>query len=244
MIRFLHGADFHLDSAFGALDQRRSAARRRESRETALRLSNYVNSQGVDLVLLAGDLFDSAAAFRETGEQLSAALGQVEAQVFIAPGNHDWYGPGSPWRTVDWPENVHIFSENALTAVELPEWNLVVHGAAFTGPEQAESALRGFTAPDDGKVHLLLVKSPGRDNLLNRARIFFPLFRAFFLGFGKETERGSVVFRSVKDLDITLSSPAVFDVDGDSETFDGTLRVRVTKPESKVYIGDFDILTR
>ena len=90
----------------------------RESRGTALRLSNYVNSQGADLVLLAGDLFDSAAAFRETGEQLSAALGQMEAQVFIVPGNHDWYGPGSPWRTVDWPENVHIFSENALTAVE------------------------------------------------------------------------------------------------------------------------------
>lgn len=99
-------------------------------------------------------------------------------------------------------------------------------------------------APDDGKVHLLLVKSPGRDNLLNRARIFFPLFRAFFLGFGKETERGSVVFRSVKDLDITLSSPAVFDVDGDSETFEGTLHVRVTKPKNQVYIGDFDILTR
>ena len=157
MLTFIHAADFHLDSAFGALDQRRSAARRRESRETALRLSNYVNSQGVDLVLLAGDLFDSAAAFRETGEQLSAALGQMEAQVFIAPGNHDWYGPGSPWRTVDWPENVHIFSENALTAVELPEWNLVVHGAAFTGPEQAESALRGFTAPDDGKVHIGLL---------------------------------------------------------------------------------------
>ena len=157
MLTFIHAADFHLDSAFGALDQRRSAARRRESRETALRLSNYVNSQGVDLVLLAGDLFDSAAAFRETGEQLSAALGQMEAQVFIAPGNHDWYGPGSPWRTVDWPENVHIFSENALTAVELPEWNLVVHGAAFTGPEQAESALRGFTAPDDGLVHIGLI---------------------------------------------------------------------------------------
>ena len=157
MLTFIHAADFHLDSAFGALDQRRAAARRRESRETALRLANYVGSHGVDLVLLAGDLFDSAAAFRETGEQLSAALGQMEAQVFIAPGNHDWYGPGSPYRTVDWPENVHIFSENTLTAVELPEWNLVVHGAAFTDSQQTESFLRGFSAPADGKVHMGLL---------------------------------------------------------------------------------------
>ena len=31
MIRFLHGADFHLDSAFGALPAQRAAERRRES---------------------------------------------------------------------------------------------------------------------------------------------------------------------------------------------------------------------
>ena len=157
MLTFIHAADFHLDSAFGALDQRRAAARRRESREVAFRLANYVNSQGISLVLLAGDLFDSAAAFRETGEQLAQALGQMEAKVFIAPGNHDWYGPGSPYLTVDWPKNVHIFSSNTLTAVEVPEWNLVVHGAAFTGPEQSEGLLRSFTAPTDGKVHIGLL---------------------------------------------------------------------------------------
>ena len=157
MLTFIHAADFHLDSAFGALDQRRAAGRRRESRETAFRLANYVNSQGISLVLLAGDLFDSAAPFRETGEQLAAALGQMEAKVFIAPGNHDWYGPGSPYLTVDWPENVHIFSANTLTAVEIPEWDLVVHGAAFTGPDQPESLLRGFTAPADGKIHIGLL---------------------------------------------------------------------------------------
>ena len=101
MIRFLHGADFHLDSAFSALPPGQAAARRRESRELALRLADYVKEHGIDLVLLAGDLFDSASPFRETGEQLAAALGQMRARVFISPGNHDWYGPGSPWETVD-----------------------------------------------------------------------------------------------------------------------------------------------
>ena len=157
MLTFLHAADFHLDSPFGALLERQAAARRREGRELGFRLANYVNSHGVDLVLLAGDLFDSASPFRETGEQLAAALGQMEARVFIAPGNHDWYGPGSPWRTVDWPENVHIFSEHSLTAVELPEWNLTVHGAGFTGPEQTESLLAGFAAPADGRIHIGLL---------------------------------------------------------------------------------------
>jgi DNA repair exonuclease SbcCD nuclease subunit len=154
MLKLIHAADFHLDSAFSALTARQAASRRRECRETVLRLAEYVNSHNIDLVLLAGDLFDSGSAFRETGEQLAAALGQMRARVFIAPGNHDWYGPGSPWMTVAWPENVHLFRESAMTAVELPEWNAVVHGAAFTAPEQTTGLLTGFTAPADGRLHL------------------------------------------------------------------------------------------
>ena len=157
MLKFIHGADFHLDSAFGALPARQAAGRRRESRELPFRLANLVNSRGIQLVLLAGDLFESREAFRETGEQLAAALGQMEARVFIAPGNHDWAGPGSVWETVAWPENVHIFRENTLTAVEVPELNVVIHGAAFTGPEQAAGQLTGFAAPEDGKVHIGLL---------------------------------------------------------------------------------------
>lgn len=154
MFRFVHAADLHLDSAFGALAPQQAAARRRESREMPFRLANYVNTHGIDLVLLAGDLLDGHGAFRETGEQLAQALGQMEAQVCIAPGNHDFLGGGSVWETVDWPENVHIFREPRMTALELPELCAVVHGAAFTAPEQAESLLAGFAAPADGRVHL------------------------------------------------------------------------------------------
>ena len=154
MVRFIHAADFHLDSAFAALPAGRAAERRRESRETVFRLADYVNSHGVGLVLLAGDLFDSAAPYRETGEALAQALGRMNAQVFAAPGNHDWYGPGSPWATADWPENVHIFRESAMTSVDLPDLGVTVCGAAFTAPEQGTSLLAGFAAAEDGRVRL------------------------------------------------------------------------------------------
>ena len=72
MLKFVHAADFHLDSAFASLPPRQAAARRRESRELPQRLANYANQNGIDLVLLAGDLFDSAAAYRDTAESLSA----------------------------------------------------------------------------------------------------------------------------------------------------------------------------
>lgn len=157
MLKFIHAADFHLDSAFAALPAGRAVERRRESRELAFRLADYVNSHGVRLVLLAGDLFDSAAPYRETGEALAEALGRMNAQVIAAPGNHDWYGPGSPWLTVKWPENVHIFDRDIMTSVDLPELGVTVHGAAFTGPERGDSFLAGFTAPEDGRVHIGLL---------------------------------------------------------------------------------------
>ena len=155
MLKFIHAADFHLDSPFAALPPGRAAERRRESRELPFRLADYVNTHGVQLVLLAGDLFDSASPYRETGEALAEALGRMNALVLAAPGNHDWYGPGSPWAAVRWPENVHIFRESAMTAVELP--GVTVHGAAFTAPRQETSLLAGFTAPEDGRVHLGLL---------------------------------------------------------------------------------------
>lgn len=157
MLNFIHAADFHLDSAFGALDRARAAQRRQENREMLFRLADYVNCHQIDLVLLAGDLFDSGRIFRETGESLAAALEQMNAQVCIAPGNHDWFGPATPWQTVDWADNVHIFRTNALMSVEFPAWNLTVHGAAFTGPEQPDGLLNGFTAPQDGHLHFGLL---------------------------------------------------------------------------------------
>ena len=157
MLKFIHAAHLHLDSPFAALPADRVAARRRESRQLADRLADYVNSHGIRLVLLAGDLFDSASPFRETPERLAAALGRMEAAVFVSPGNHDWCGPGSPWDGVAWPDNVHVFRESRLTAAEVPALDLVVHGAAFTAPEQPESLLAGFTAPADGKLHFGLL---------------------------------------------------------------------------------------
>ena len=157
VLKFLHAADFHLDSAFAGLRPEQAAARRRESRESCRRFADYAARSGAQLVLLSGDLFDSARAFRETGEILRAALAEIPAPVLIAPGNHDWYGPDSPYAECDWPENVHIFKTGRPEAVKLPGQNVTVWGAAFTGPEQPQSLLRDVHAPQDGRVHVMVL---------------------------------------------------------------------------------------
>jgi exonuclease SbcD len=156
MFRFLHAADFHLDSPFAALTPEKAAARRRESRELVRRFAEYANAQNIDLVLLAGDLLDSGGAYRETGELLRHALGGIHAPVMIAPGNHDWYDPSGVYGG-SWPDNVHIFRTGEIESIPVPALGAVIHGAAFTAPEQRESLLAGFAAPEDGNIHLMVL---------------------------------------------------------------------------------------
>lgn len=154
MLKLLHAADFHLDAPFAALPPDRAAGRRGEQRELLGRLAELACRERADLVLLAGDLLDGGETYYETTRALMGALGSIPAPVVIAPGNHDFYSPRSPYAALSWPENVHIFRESAMTALPLPALGCVVHGAAFTGPFRDDDPLAGFTAPDDGQIHI------------------------------------------------------------------------------------------
>lgn len=154
-MKLLHSADFHLDSPLSGLSPEQSAQRRRELREVPARLARLAKDEGVDLVLLPGDLFDGGRVYPETVRALAQALADMAVPVFIAPGNHDYYHGRSPYAGADWPGNVHIFTAPHLEAVELPALNCVVHGCAFTAPNREDDPVSGFTAPADGRIHLL-----------------------------------------------------------------------------------------
>ena len=156
-MKLLHSSDFHLDSPLTGLPGPKSAQRRRELREVPARLAALARDEGVDLVLLPGDLFDGERVYPETVRALTQTLADMAVPVFIAPGNHDWYHEKSPYASASWPDNVHIFTSPELQAVELPGLNCVVHGCAFTAPHREDDPIAGFAAPDDGKIHLLCV---------------------------------------------------------------------------------------
>ena len=175
MIRILHAADLHLDSPFAALSPQKAAARRAEQREVLSRLIGECNDRSCDLLLLAGDLFDSDQLYRETAELLIELLGSCRAKVFIAPGNHDFFSASSAYSSLSWPENVHIFRSERIEAVRLEEPAVTVYGAAFTAPH-AEPLLRGFHAESDGRpavmvVHGELSERPSLYNAISEADV-------------------------------------------------------------------------
>jgi DNA repair exonuclease SbcCD nuclease subunit len=119
------------------------------------RIAQLAVDSKVDAVLCGGDLYeqerfspDTTAFLRSTFERLQPI------KVFIAPGNHDWYGDQSLYRQVRWTPNVHIFSETRLTAVRLTD-GLTLWGGAHRSPARTENFLEHFST-DRGGINLAL----------------------------------------------------------------------------------------
>ena len=137
-MRILHAADLHLDSAFAGLAEEKAALLRQESRDILRRMVDWANDHAVDVMLLSGDLFDSDRMYSQTARTLAQALARFRGRIFLSPGNHDFYAPGSGYDAVDWPENVHIFTSRRPQTVLLRSLNASVTGAAFTSADEWE----------------------------------------------------------------------------------------------------------
>lgn len=155
-VTLLHAADLHLDSPFEGLDEELAAQRRQEQRRLLTRIADTANRLRADLVLLAGDLFDSPLPYHETGRLLPELLASIRAKVFIAPGNHDYASLGGYWRTASLPNNVFVFTSPEIRSVTLPNLDCRVWGAGFTSASAAP-ILPGFRVPKAGLTELMVL---------------------------------------------------------------------------------------
>ncbi len=140
-MKLLHSADWHL----GAPLQSRSEALRQALPQVPTKVVALAQAQRCDLLLLAGDIFDSPTPPPEAVEALREALRQAQMPVFIAPGNHDHVGLGSPWLDTAWPENVRIFTREEIGSVGIPALSCRIYGAGFRDI-YCDALLEGFRA--------------------------------------------------------------------------------------------------
>ncbi len=87
-----------------------------------------------------------------------------------------------------------------------------------------------------GEMCLLTIKSPGRNTLVNKIKIFFPFFRTFFIGFKKRYESKSVLFTPLKHVDLELTSPTVFCLDGEKYEISKSVGISITKLKNPIKI--------
>ena len=151
-VRVLHSADWHLDSSFASFPEEQRRFLRMAQRQLPDWVAELCGRENCDLVLLAGDLFDGKPS-PDTVERVRAALKKCAVPVLIAPGNHDFWSPDSPYRG-RWPENVHIFREPE--AVVLKELDCRIYGAGYESMD-CPPLLEGFRAEGEEKYCLMVL---------------------------------------------------------------------------------------
>lgn len=147
MTRILHFADLHLDRSYSGLGMASSEAtkRREELRAALRRIVDLAIERDVDAVTVGGDLYEHDRITPDTANFICKEFARLAPmKVLVAPGNHDPFVPDSPYWRLQWPENVHIFSEMTWDSV-------AVAGSRVWGVGH-----RGLTI---------------RDNLLSRLRV-------------------------------------------------------------------------
>lgn len=129
-IKVLHCADVHIGAAESFLGTK-AAYRRSETLLTVEHIMDIVKKNGIQLMLIAGDFFDSNKISTETAEKIFAQIGDLkETAVVAVAGNHDPLNSESPYKRCRLPENLYVFGpEDEYITIE--SLNTRVYGKSF-----------------------------------------------------------------------------------------------------------------
>jgi len=159
VLRLLHTADVHLGARHADLGDRAATQRERQFAAFVATIDLAVGEK-VDLVLIAGDLFDSNVQPKRSVERAASQLQRlVDARIrlVIAPGTHDVYDRASIYRAYDLAAMAGAVGSDLVTVldpdhpdVHLKSLDVVVHGRCFATKRAPHSPLRGLdTSKDD-----------------------------------------------------------------------------------------------
>ena len=172
-MRFIHAADIHLDTAFSSRSETVRTRLREASRTAFRRLVDLALDERVDVVVLAGDLFDDGRLSFQTERFLLEQLHRLEqagVPVVYATGNHDPGREGQRSADLAWPANVTVADarEPIRLSVVGPDGTSVgmVTAAGHETSSETADLSEAFPAPDGqlpevAVLHTQVLDSPG-----------------------------------------------------------------------------------
>lgn len=123
-IKICHFSDFH----FGSENSKFNIDINQEMLNTLIKIVEISNLENADIMLIPGDLFESTLISDNIVYMVNYALSEFKGDVFISPGNHDYFCLNSPY-TKKWAENIHIFTKEEMDFFEIK--NVRIYGFAF-----------------------------------------------------------------------------------------------------------------
>lgn len=158
-MRFVHIADVHLGMGFNSagFGVEKGRERRREIKETLMNIIDYCEGEQMDLLLIAGDLFEedyvTISDLKDINQRFA---GLTKTRVMLAAGNHDpMIDANSPYRLITWAKQVHLF-DTVMSHVYVEDCATEVWGFSWD-----KKSLPPFEAvdvsPEKGKYNILML---------------------------------------------------------------------------------------
>jgi DNA repair protein SbcD/Mre11 len=152
MLRLLHTADVHLGARHADLGEAATAQRERQFASFKAAIDVAIEEK-VDLVLVAGDLFDSNTQPKRSVDRVAAELarlGKARIRTVVIPGTHDCYDRASIYRAYDLKSMAGSTPDDDLVTVMTPAepalhlaaLDTTVHAVVFESKRAPYSPLR------------------------------------------------------------------------------------------------------
>ena len=160
-MRFVHAADLHIDSPLLGLEKYEGAPLdqiRRATRRAAENLTQLCLDEQVDLLVLAGDLYDDDWRDYSTGLFFQAQMARLkEAGIRVAwiRGNHD--AASKITRYLRPPDNVHELSSKRPETLVFEELGVALHGMGYPSPAVERDLVASYPSPHANLFNLGLL---------------------------------------------------------------------------------------
>jgi len=161
MVRLLHTADVHLGAKFLGLGDK-GAAQREQIRASFKKLISQAIVENVDIVLIAGDLFDANQQPRMNVDLVVEQFGLLAANnipVCLIPGTHDCFDSSSIYKKVDFTErcpNLTLLTDKGWNYKEFPSLGLTVYGKPNYSNRSYNSPLEGLKRLSESPYHVAM----------------------------------------------------------------------------------------
>lgn len=120
MLRLIHTADWQIGKPYGTVADEQKRFRLQQERLAAIgRIGDGVRREQAELVLVAGDLFDSPTPATTAVLEVLELIGEMELPVLVIPGNHDHGAPGTIWHRDDFQRHRRQLAPNLQLLLEL-----------------------------------------------------------------------------------------------------------------------------
>lgn len=158
LVKFIHTADIHLDSPLRGLSSYPDAPVERlrtATRDAFYSLVTHAIDEQVDFMVIAGDVYDGDWKDFNTGLFFVRQMGrlrQAGIPVYLLHGNHD--AESEMTRSLELPDNVHIFSSRKVETFRLERHQVALHGRSFKIAATTENLLPSYPAPVPGWLNI------------------------------------------------------------------------------------------